>query len=225
MFKKSSFVCYRNIIDPVNRPTQFEMLLDGLTNLEDFDQYLIIAEKCLNESTASYLTLYSNHEKERETTEDLISDWANVIERICLSIDEILQLKRTSLTVFNRHCLARFAENLVLICSHQLETSDTSSKIPFHSPIFWILLHRVIEFEEHRQDENKRENASKENRKDEEESSREELYEEALPCSILFLISSHDLLGKRSWCMLKNGLFVFYLLEVNYKILCFSIFH
>ena len=193
------------------------MLLDGLSNLEDFDEYLIVAEKGLNESTASYLTIYGNHEKECEATEDPISDWAKVIERISNEINEILQLRRTSLAVLNRHCLARFAENLVLICSHQLETSDTSSKMPFNTTIFWILLHRVIEFEEHRQDLIKREQDLKENSRTEEGSSTEELDEEALPCSILFLISSHDLLGKRSWCMLKNGLFVIYLLEVNYQ--------
>jgi hypothetical protein len=193
------------------------MLLDGLSHLEDFDQYLIVAEKCLNESTASYLTLSNNHEKEIDATKDPILDWAKVIERISNDVFEILILRRTSLAVLNRHCLARFAENLVLICSHQLETSDTSSKMPFNSSVFWILLHRVIEFEEHRQNVIKREKDLKENNKNEEENSKEELDEESLPCSILFLISSHDLLGKRSWCMLKNGLFVFYLLEVNYQ--------
>ena len=174
------------------------MLLDGLSNLEDFDEYLIVAEKGLNESTASYLTIYGNHEKECEATEDPISDWAKVIERISNEINEILQLRRTSLAVLNRHCLARFAENLVLICSHQLETSDTSSKMPFNTTIFWILLHRVIEFEEHRQDLIKREQDLKENSRTEEGSSTEELDEEANiahPNIIFYVVISAFVLG------------------------------
>lgn len=200
------------------------MLLDGLSSLEDFDEYLVLAEQCFNESSTSYLTLYNNQEnKGVEATENPASNWAKVIERISNEIGEILQLKRTSLIVLNRQSLSRFAENLVLICSHQLETSDTSSKIPFNSPIFWILLHRVIEFEELRsQDLIKREKIAKSQDDGNEESSKDEMgTEEGLPVSILYLIFSHDLLGRRSWCMLKGGVFALYLLEVNYE-LCFQ---
>jgi hypothetical protein len=130
-------------------------------------------------------------------------------------IEEIIHFKRTSLSVLNRRALVRFAENLVLICSHQLEAPDTASKMPLGSPIFWVLLHRVIEFEENRIALAKKNERASQSVQNAMRSESEEDGDEALPCSILFLISAHDLLGKHSWCMLDNGVFVLYLLEVK----------
>lgn len=42
----------------------------------------------------------------------------------------------------------------------------------------------------------------------------EEDEDEALPCSVLFLLSAHDLLGKRGWCTVNEGRLVLYMIEV-----------
>jgi hypothetical protein len=200
---------------PVDRPTQINMMLEGLTALEDFDDYLIWSEKSLDESTNQYLEAYNRKSNEEAIASDqsvgvqAASDWSKVIEKISTEIEEILHFKRTSLNVLNRRALVRFAENLVLICSHQLEAPDASSKMPLGSPIFWVLLHRVIEFEENRI------TLAKKNVENALQDESDEVGDEALPCSILFLISAHDLLGKHSWCMLDNGVFVLYLFEVK----------
>lgn len=206
---------------PVDRPTQITMLLEGLSALEDFDDYLIWSEKALDEATSQHLEAFNRKSVEEGSTADqpvgvlAASDWSKVIEKISNEIEEILRFKRTSLNVLNRRMLVRFAENLVLICSHQLEAPDTSSKMPLSSPIFWVLLHRVIEFEERRIASVKKDESAAQNAQNAMRNESEEEADEALPCSILFLISAHDLLGKHSWCMLEGGVFALYLLEVT----------
>lgn len=196
------------------------MLLEGLSALEDFDEYLTWSEQSLNESTNQYLAAYNRKSAEEETASDdsasglTVADWSKVIERISVEIEETLHFKRTSLSVLSRRALVRFAENLVLICSHQLEAPDATSKMPLCSPIFWVLLHRVIEFEEIRLAFAKKNEFTSRNSHETAEDETEEELDEALPCSVLFLVSAHDLLGKHSWCMLQNGVFVLHLLEV-----------
>lgn len=208
---------------PVDRPTQINMLLEGLSALEDFDDYLVWSEKSLDESTSQYLEAYNRKNVEEGATADqpvgvmAASDWSKVIEKISTEIEEILRFKRTSLSVLSRRALVRFAENLVLICSHQLEAPDASCKMPLSSPIFWVLLHRVIEFEEQRIALVKKEERAAQNVQNAMQNESEEEVDEALPCSILFLLSAHDLLGKHSWCMLEGGVFALYLLEVLMK--------
>jgi len=208
------------------------MLLEGLSALEDFDDYLIWSEKSLDESTNQYLEAYNRKNADEGTASDqsvgvqAASDWSKVIENISTEIEEILHFKRTSLIVLNRRALVRFAENLVLICSHQLEAPDATPKMPLGSPIFWVLLHRVIEFEEHRITLAKKNERVSQNVENAMQDESDEGGDEALPCSILFLISAHDLLGKHSWCMLGSGVFVLYLLEVKqiffktYSVIC-----
>lgn len=197
------------------------MLLEGLSALEDFDDYLVWSEKSLDESTSQYLEAYNRKNVEEGATADqpvgvmAASDWSKVIEKISTEIEEILRFKRTSLGVLSRRALVRFAENLVLICSHQLEAPDASCKMPLSSPIFWVLLHRVIEFEEQRIALVKKEERAAQNVQNAMQNESEEEVDEALPCSILFLLSAHDLLGKHSWCMLEGGVFALYLLEVK----------
>lgn len=199
------------------------MLLEGLSALEDFDDYLIWGEKSLDESTSQYLEAYNRKSTEEGAASDqpsgvqAASDWSKVIEKISNEIEEILHFKRTSLSVLNRRSLGRLAENLVLLCSHQLEAPDTTSKMPLGSPIFWVLLHRVIEFEENRIALAKKNERVSQNVQNTTQNESEEEGDEALPCSILFLISAHDLLGKHSWCMLDSGVFVLYLLEVFFS--------
>ena len=192
------------------------MMLEGLSALEDYDEYLVWSEQSLNESTSQYLAAFTNKTAEEcsgsdQPPESLTStSWSKVIEHVSSEVEDMLHAKRTSLCILNRPSLVRFAENLVLICSHQLEASDTNSKMPLNSPIFWVLLHRVIEFEESRLASVKKTEMSSQ---DSAEDATEE--DQALPCSVLFLISAHDLLGKRSWCMLQDGIFVLHLLEVS----------
>lgn len=207
------------------------MLLDGLSALEDFNEYLSWSEQSLDESISQYLAAYNRKSTEEGAVADqpsasqLIADWSKVIERISNDIEEILRFKRTTLNELSRRALIRLAENLVLVCSHQLEAPETNSKMPLSSPIFWVLLHRVIEFEELRLAwAKKNQIAAEKALKSEQEESEEEEPDEALPCSILFLLSAHDLLGKHSWCMLQEGVFVLYLLEVINVHCMFNIF-
>jgi len=183
------------------------MLLDGLSYLEDFEQFLIWGEQCLDESVSAYLAAY-NRKNADETapnndSEPLTSSWSKVVERISTELEGILRCKRTSLGNLDRRSLMRFAENLVHILSHQLEAPEAQSKIPLNSIVYWILLHRVIEYEENRLSSTKKE----------QEESDDEEDDAPLPCSTLFIISAHDLLGKRSWCM-SGSLFAPYALEV-----------
>ena len=196
------------------------MLLEGLSALEDSDEFLIWSEQSLDESTIQYLAAYNRKSAEEGIPSDdlptgpTIVEWSKVIERISLEIEETLHFRRTSLNVLSRRALVRFAENLVLICSHQLEAPDAISKMPLCSPIFWVLLHRVIEFEESRIALVKKNELASRNSHETGEDETDEELDDSLPCSVLFLVSAHDLLGKHSWCMLQNGVFVLHLLEV-----------
>lgn len=201
----------------MDRPTQLEMLLEGLTYLEDYDQYLVWAERSLDESVNSYLKSYNKKSSEENPSDLPIANWAKAVEQIAIQLEETLRGKRSELRSLDRRSLVRLAENLVLVCSHQLEASDSSTKMPLNSCIYWILLHRVIESEENRLGLLKKEESERKMTDDAEDGEEDE-EPEPLPCSILFLTSAHDLLGKRSWCM-QGGSFVPYALEVEKPIL------
>ena len=83
-----------------------------------------------------------------------------------------------------------------------------------NSPVSWILLHRVIEFEELRQLNEKASKKFIHEMGNDSDQGDEDDEIDSLQCSVLFLISAHDLLGKRCWCMLNDGLFVIYVIEV-----------
>ena len=190
----------------VDRPTLIRMLLEGLSFLEDFEQYIVWAEQGLDESANVYLSACNEG-----LTNCRVEEWSKVIDMILLQVNEILSQKRATFEQLKRHNLARLAENLVLICSHQLEASETGGKMLVNSPVSWILLHRAIEFEESRLSTLKCSKSTGE----EEKETVDATEEEGLPCSILFLLSAHDLLGKRSWCLLQEGMFVTYLFEAS----------
>ena len=204
---------------PVNRPTLIRMLLEGLSFLEDLDQYLLWAEQCLDEAATVYLS--SLNDKSEGIVVDHLELWLKLLGDMLRQMNNSLYYKRATLNVLSRRHLARLAENLVLICSRQLESCDSSGKILLDSTLPWILLHRTIEFEEKRLSA-VRESKLSEECNDSKESdqadvldvSAKESEDEGLPCSVLFLLSAHDLLGKRSWCMLQEGMFAIYIFEV-----------
>jgi len=81
--------------------------------------------------------------------------WAPLVQLILCEMDAALETKRTSLQQLllpppagAAAALARLAENLVLVCAHQLEAAGAAP--PLHTTAAWILLHRVIEFQESR---------------------------------------------------------------------------
>lgn len=194
------------------------MLLEGLLYRADFDQYVVWSEMCLNESIMQYLAAYNQRSDPAINNDALLSSWLKIVELILCELDDVLRHKRATLAVLSRHCVARLAEDLVLLCAHQLEVPEIDFKITLHLPVPWVLLHRIIEMEELRQSEMKsRKNDSPVDPAptDHLENEEEDEEEDGLPCSTLFLLSAHDLLGKRSWCMLKDGFFVIYLLEVG----------
>ena len=123
------------------------MLLEGLIFLESVDQYVIWAEQFLDEAATIYLSAVN--EKSEGVVIDHLDLWLKLIKDILIQINHNLIHKRASLGVLKRKHLARLAENLVLICSHQLETSELKSFLD--STVPWILLHRTIQFEEKRQ--------------------------------------------------------------------------
>jgi len=131
----------------VNRPTLIRMLLEGLIFLETVDEYIIWAEQFLDEGATIYLS--SLNEKSEGIVIDHLNLWSKLVKDILTQINDILSHKRASLGVLKRKHLSRFAENLVLICSQQLETSELKAFLD--STVPWILLHRTIEFEEKRQ--------------------------------------------------------------------------
>lgn len=214
--------CSKQAHAPISRTSQWSMLLESLRFLEEYDEVIVWSERCLNESISEYLQCFTTKPSEGESTEitvdkQQLADCSAIIARVATELDEVLRTKRSSLEALDHNALVRLAENLVLICSHQLE-SDSSNKLPLNSPIFWVLLHRMIEREEMRSISQKT-SSSKEGEGVTAEENPEDDAEGGLPCSTMFLISAHDLLGKRSWCMNQNGIFALYLLEV--KLVCF----
>ena len=179
----------------------------------------------MEESVTCYLAAYNQEKSSEESASDTpTASWAKVVERISIEMEDVLRGRRTELSALERRSLVRLAENLVRVCSHQLEAPDGAIRIPLNSTVYWVLLHRVIEFEESRLALIKKEefqsravaNAEKGEDPAEDDEDDDDDDDEPLPCSILFLMSSHDLLGKRSWCM-QGGTFVPYALEVRRK--------
>ena len=125
---------------PVDRPTQLRMFIDGLSHLEDFNEYLLWGEQSLDESLNQYLAAFQRKPEESVKCNVAVSAWAEIIHKIIIDIYEAIRLRRASLETLTRPCLARLAENLVRFCAHQLGKSEANLSLFIYFSFTQIML-------------------------------------------------------------------------------------
>ncbi|XP_053326414.1 calcineurin-binding protein cabin-1 isoform X2 [Spea bombifrons] len=186
------------------RPAQLMLLQDSLLKLSDFKQCFEGSEVALNEAIQQITTSSTAKEEWVTTATQLL-----VGIDLCLSSDSSA-LQELALTPR----LIRLCNNLIQVIDCSMAVQEDSKEPSVSSVLPWIILHRVIKYEEetfislhkqHRHTDNKEDSDS-----------------QMLPSSLMLLNAAHEYLGRRSWCCNSDGALLKFLVRVLQKELAAS---
>ncbi|KAM8960713.1 calcineurin-binding protein cabin-1 [Pelodytes ibericus] len=171
------------------RPAQLLLLQDSLLKLSDYKQCFECSEVALNEAIQQMLNLTLATAKDEwvATASQLL-----VGINLCLSSDSST-LKEPSLTPR----LIRLSNNLIQVIDYSMAIQEESKEPSVSSVLPWIILHRVIQYEE----ETFRSMRQQHFHTD----SKEDFESPMLPSSLMLLNAAHEYLGRRSWCCNSDG--------------------
>uniref|UniRef100_A0A1B6DLG9 Uncharacterized protein n=1 Tax=Clastoptera arizonana TaxID=38151 RepID=A0A1B6DLG9_9HEMI len=170
---------------PIDRHTQFNMLLEAYWNLKNYEECLKWGEIYLTEALNHYRGVLNLEEcvTERSKWCDIIS---NTLHLMLCSIDEFgLSLMK----VLEQSKKIRLVQSLMQTICHQVEALDTD--VCIETTATWILLYLVIKYEE------KNINSG----------------EEVLPRSLQILFTAHEYLGRRAWCCMDDAAILYQTLK------------
>ncbi|XP_059614787.1 calcineurin-binding protein cabin-1-like [Phlebotomus argentipes] len=183
--------------------TQFEVLLESLWNLNDFEECFRWSEKCLKYAVDFFLTIPENSYR--------LKEWGESVNFILMYLEALL--KHEGGDVLN--CLAqyeaRLVQSLVNIVTSQVDSPFEKSSTQVHTINFkipWILLHAFVQREEDRQ------HAVAKKMKSSSDTSDQEDEEESMPNSVLIFFTAHEYLGKKFWCTKDGGQLMSYALDI-----------
>ncbi|GLV33874.1 hypothetical protein CBL_11242 [Carabus blaptoides fortunei] len=202
----------------VDRPVQIVMLLHALW-LTDRQECFIWSEICLNESLPMFYKTHAQPDSYDHKRWALVVVKCMVLLEACIKEESIIILDSVKDTQ------TRLAENLTSIICHQLNSKsmENCTKMQMETVKPWILLHYILQREEHRvqakrsarhcknsddsDDEQMTPSAEKSDDSEEDE-------DKDVPPSVSILFSAHEFLGRRGWCLQSDGELLLFLVDV-----------
>lgn len=200
----------------IDRPVQIFMFLHSLW-LTDQDECLVWSEACLNESLPIYLKTCAQPDSNEHKRWTLVVTKCLVIMEACIKENTVIIVDGIKSTQ------TRLVENLTAIICHQVNSKSLDNKIPLETIKPWIILHYVLQREEHRVQARRRLRRSKtiDGSDDETEPTKmprsdesEEDDDKDIPTSIQILFSAHEFLGKKGWCLENTGELPLFMINV-----------
>uniref|UniRef100_A0A1B0CHR0 Uncharacterized protein n=1 Tax=Lutzomyia longipalpis TaxID=7200 RepID=A0A1B0CHR0_LUTLO len=188
--------------------TQFEVLLESLWNLEDFEECFRWSEKCLKYAVDFFLTIPENSYR--------LKEWGDSVNFILIYLEALLKQEGIDILCCLEQYEARLVQSLVKIVANQLDTPFEKNNTQVHAINFkipWILLHAFIQREEDRQ------HVVAKKIKSSSEASDQEDEEETMPNSILIFFTAHEFLGRKFWCTKDGGQLMIFTLNIVTPIL------
>nr|XP_023024842.1 calcineurin-binding protein cabin-1-like isoform X2 [Leptinotarsa decemlineata] len=184
----------------MGRPAQLGLLMHSLW-FTDMSQCFVWTEECLNEAFDQYVKVSKDHDKWEKIIEKCLAILHEIIKQETVGVIDLLEEKKRG----------RLVETLAKIVSKQLNTEGVA-KIPLDCVTPWILLHYILQREEHRQYASRRMTLVK---RDKAEALCENLQvaDKDLPPSIDILFSAHEFLGSKGWCLTNQGELLHFILD------------
>ncbi|KAG8455870.1 hypothetical protein GDO86_001891 [Hymenochirus boettgeri] len=188
------------------RPEQLLLMQDSLLKLEDFRQCFECSEVALHESIQQMINLTSATAKE-----EWVATATQLLKGINLSLSSDSNILRESSATPR---LIRLCNNLIQVIDCSMALQEESREPSVSSVLPWIILHRIIKYEEdafrsmclqHNSDTKKAESTTP-----------------MLPSSLMLLNTAHEYLGRRSWCCNSNGALLKFYVRVLQKELAAS---
>ncbi|KAG5899799.1 hypothetical protein JTB14_006132 [Gonioctena quinquepunctata] len=185
----------------MGRPAQLALLMHSLwfTNMSEC---FIWTEVCLHEAFDQYLKICKERDK-----------WEKIIEKCLAILHEIIKKETVGvIDSLEESKKGRLVETLAKIVSKQLN-SDGFAKISMDSITPWILLHYILQREEHRQYASRRVSQGKRDKAADVGNESQHIVEKELPPSIAILFSAHEFLGPKGWCLTNQGELLHFILD------------
>lgn len=198
----------------IDRPIQIFMFLHSLWFLDKYE-CVSWAEVCFNEALSQYLRTCSQPDSSEHKRWTAIVTKCLVMIEACIKEETIIVVDRIKETQI------RFVENLTTVICHQFNHKplDNDMKIPLETIKPWILLHYILQREEHRVNAKRHRHVKSSDSDDEvpktpksDESEEEE--DKDIPPSIQILFSAHEFLGKKGWCLENSGEILLFMVDV-----------
>ncbi|KAE8739977.1 hypothetical protein FOCC_FOCC014493 [Frankliniella occidentalis] len=174
-----------------DRPTQMAMLLDSLWQLQRYSDCFYWTEACLHEAFNRYLGSSDSENSSQDHDDQQM--WATTVERLLAGLNGCLKV--SDLAILNKlpkTCLTRLIQTLTSILCQQLEQNDCSVEMAIECTTPWVILHRVIFFEEQELP----------------------LRKDVIPSHMGVLFTAHEYMGKKSLCWLNEGILLHLILDV-----------
>ncbi|XP_068559025.1 calcineurin-binding protein cabin-1 isoform X4 [Cebidichthys violaceus] len=186
------------------RPAQLMLLQNALLKLQDYQQCFECSELALNEALQQLNSAPNNSPPSKE-------EWVSTIGKL-LDGTEICFIKNSELLSNVPHfsSMARLANNLIQLIDLSMNISDDPKEPYFFSVLPWIILYRIIKYEEAAFNCMLRQHISV--RDDEDDSDTP-----MLPSSLMLLNTAHEYLGRRSLCCNSDGALLKFYVQVLKK--------
>lgn len=196
--------------------TQFEILLECLWNVSDFEGCLVWAERCFKYCIDLYETIPELSYR--------LKDWGAAINFILTYLEALVTKHSVAvLMALGRH-QCRLVQNLVRLVVHQLDAPLDKNNPEVHAVDLrtpWILLYLVRERDEVSNcplvgveggGGESNENSHDDNSGDDGQGDEGE-EEEHIPKSFLLLFTAHEYLGRKLWCTKDSGRLLLFTVE------------
>ncbi|XP_034242546.1 calcineurin-binding protein cabin-1-like [Thrips palmi] len=174
-----------------DRATQMAMLLDSLWQLKKYPDCFYWGEACLHEAFNRYLNSTDSDNASQDQEDHQM--WATAVERLLAGLNDCLKMAGLKLMEkLPKNCLTRLVQTLTTILCHQLEQSDCSVGMAIECTTPWVILHRIVFFEEQQHP----------------------IEQDCAPSHIEVLFEAHEYMAKKGRCCLNEGILLNLILDV-----------
>ncbi|RZF32702.1 hypothetical protein LSTR_LSTR004130 [Laodelphax striatellus] len=172
--------------DPLlDRCSQFSLLLDSLFERQQHADCLVWCEMAAHEALAQYRATDDSHPSRAR--------WSSLLTNTLIALPLCIEEGDSRLLEKLPHSrLVRMIQTMSNVICLQMEAPSDSSEIPLGTVAPWIVIYHIVKY-------------------DEEKTGRVH-DEDDISASLNVLLTAHEYLGKRSWCLMDEA-------EILYKIL------
>ncbi|KAI8501248.1 hypothetical protein Bbelb_213430 [Branchiostoma belcheri] len=120
------------------RPSQLLLLQESLLRLSNYEQCLVCGEESVQEAVQQWQAEYSSSSKEQ---------WGSMLTQLFTGLDRAMSKGKDVIKILPSHRLARLTQNLIKVIDLVMATAEGSE--PTTSTVLpWILLYRLIKYQE-----------------------------------------------------------------------------
>ncbi|XP_069132021.1 uncharacterized protein [Argopecten irradians] len=183
------------------RQSQLILLQDSLFKMDAHKKGMVWGEVSFNEAVQCYRKAANMEQK---------AAWSDTLSQICQNLIRILDKKDCVLKEVPNTNLVRLSRNLISIIDITMAAPDSAVEMPIGTVLPWILLYKLIKFEEDKIRSMQLSTPA--------DSGQADLLD-GMPSYLMLLNIAHEYLARHSWCTRSNGSLLLFYLEVAQEFL------